>query len=518
MSAGAVPVAARSAGARSVDLAMLALIGVLTAMTAVIIVVPAASPAIFGDRLDVAIATAATLVSGSVAALEWTRGRVGGDGAPLLRASAFGVLAVLNGLTLAVLLTGAEAAFGASLEAPGQLPLLAGIIARSVAAGLIVAAGFEAARRAAMARASLPLLLGPGLAVAVALIALALTDGPLPTLIAPEVLDRLARNPEATLAFSDAPAFAVVQALIGLGYVVGAALLYRSYRAHQRRGEAIMAAGLVIAGFSQVHVAIHPGAYEGLTTTGDLLRLLFYAVLLTGLVVDRRDDLAALRRASAELRRLSDAEVAAAGLAERARLAREIHDGLAQDLWYAKLKHSRLAQLTPDAGEAGELMGEVESAIDAALAEARHAVAAMRPDAGEGDLLDILGRLVEDFNDRFAIRATLEHSGPVPQLAPRPLAEALRIVQEALTNARRHADATVVRVTVATDGEVRIAVADNGRGFRPGAATGGFGLDSMRQRAELIGARLVVESAPHNGTRVELAIPRRADGEGEADG
>lgn len=509
-----LPAAPSSAGARSADFAMLALVGALTALTAVIVSVPAVSPAILSDRLDVAIGMAAMLVSGSVAALEWARGRVAGDGAALLRASAFGVLTVLNGLTVGVLLAGAEAAVGGSLDDPGQLPLLAGIVARGVAAGLIVAAGLGAARRAAARAASVSLLVAPGLAVGAVLIFLALGPGALPILIPPDVLRRVALDPGETLAIGEALSFVVTQVVIGIGYVVGAILLYRSYRASWRRSEAIMAGGLVIAGFSQVHVAIHPGAYEGVTTTGDLLRLFFYAVLLTGVVVDRRDDLAALRRASAEIRRLSDAEVAAAGMEERARLAREIHDGLAQDLWYAKLKHSRLAQLGSSGPEAVELLGEIETAIDAALAEARHAVAAMRPDAGEGNLLEILARLVDDFNDRFAIRATLEHDGAAPELAPRSLAEALRIVQEALTNARRHADATVVRVAVHADGDVRISVSDNGRGFRPGAGTPGFGLESMRQRAELIGARLEVASAPHNGTRVELTIPRRPAEEG----
>jgi signal transduction histidine kinase len=193
---------------------------------------------------------------------------------------------------------------------------------------------------------------------------------------------------------------------------------------------------------------------------------------------------------------------------ERARLAREIHDGLAQDLWYAKLKQSRLTQLAPLDEEGRALSVEVETAIDAALAEARHAVAAMRAGSADGTLLEILDRLVADFNDRFAIRATLEHEGPLPAIGPRAQAETLRIIQEALTNARKHADATVVRVRVAADADIRIVVADNGRGFRPGSEGGGFGLESMRQRAELIGADLSVVSEPQNGTRVELTIPQ----------
>ena len=242
-------------------------------------------------------------------------------------------------------------------------------------------------------------------------------------------------------------------------------------------------------------------------TTGDLLRLAFYAVLLAGFVVDSRDDLRALDEANVEVRRLADAELASVALEERARLAREIHDGLAQDLWYAKLKQSRLAQMAGLAGETRQLSNEVGDAIDSALAEARHAVAAMRHGAESGPLLDVLARHVDDFSDRFALRAELTSDGPLPEIGPRAQAELLRIVQESLTNVRKHADATVVRIDVVTEGELRLTVTDNGRGFRPETAPAGFGLESMRQRAAVIGARLVVTSEPQNGTRVEVSMP-----------
>jgi two-component system nitrate/nitrite sensor histidine kinase NarX len=123
----------------------------------------------------------------------------------------------------------------------------------------------------------------------------------------------------------------------------------------------------------------------------------------------------------------------------------------------------------------------------------------------------MIARQVEDFSDRFAVRAEITTRGPVPQLEPKAQAEVLRIVQEALTNVRKHADATVVRVSIETDREFTVTIADNGRGFQPGINTGGFGLDSMRQRAELIGARLTVTSEPQDGTRIELVTPTRRE-------
>ena len=81
-------------------------------------------------------------------------------------------------------------------------------------------------------------------------------------------------------------------------------------------------------------------------------------------------------------------------------------------------------------------------------------------------------------------------------------------MQEALNNVRKHADATVVRVeTMVDERGVTMSVIDNGRGFRPDEATRGFGLSSMRERAELIGGRLEIDSAVSDGTRVRITVP-----------
>jgi signal transduction histidine kinase len=414
-------------------------------------------------------------------------------------------------MNLTIAVVGADAAFGASLDDPGQLPLIAGIVARGVSAILLVAAGMAALSRRTPGVRPWPILIGPALVVGALIVAGYLVQDALPMLAPQEALDAIANDPTAPLPIGSAPALVVAQSLIGAAFVVAALLAHRSYRRSARAGDAILAAGFLIAAFSQVHTAIHPGSYASVVTTGDLLRLAFYVVLLVGIVVDSRDDLAELRAATMEVRRLAEAEFAAATLEERARLAREIHDGLAQDLWYAKLKQSRLTQIAAFEGEAKRLSDEVASAIDVALAEARNAIAAMRGGAESGALFDILERQVDDFSDRFAVRAELSHNGPEPAIGARARAELVRIVQEALTNVRKHADATVVRVTVASDDDLRILVVDNGRGFRPDAVDGGFGLDSMRQRAALIGATLSISSKPQDGSRVELVLPLRRE-------
>ena len=329
----------------------------------------------------------------------------------------------------------------------------------------------------------------------------------LPTLVDPSTLAEMARHPAAALPTGAAWSLVVAQLLVGFGFATAAVLAHRSWRRNGRVGEALLAAGLMIAAFSQVSSAIHPGSYTSVVTTGDLMRLAFYVVLLFGFVFDSRDDLRALREANIELRRLGDAELATVALEERARLAREIHDGLAQHLWFAKLKHSRLAQIAGFTAEARLLSDEVEGAIDNALAEARHAVAAMRQGSETGPLVDMLARHVDDFADRFALRAELTVHGPMPEIGARAQAELLRIIHEAMTNVRKHADATVLRVDVTSNGELRVTVTDNGHGFRPENVSSGFGLESMRQRAAIIDARLTVTSEPQNGTRVELAMP-----------
>jgi len=499
-----------------VDAWLVALTLLLALFTGVILAVPAVAPAVIDDRLDLAILTASVLVSIAMAALNWARGRVSRDAAALMRGSAFGVLSVLNGLTLLVVLLGVEGSFGASLDSPGQLPLVAGVIARWTIAVLFVLAGALALIRAGPSGRPAVMLIAPAALVALAIALAALSQDRLPVLAGEAALEELVRLPPMPLTPSSAPVLVAMQGLIGAAFLAAAALAHRSYRRTGRSGDALLAAGLLIAAASQVHGAIHPGGYASMVTTGDLLRLAFYGVLLAGIVTDSRDDLRELNEAHAEVQRLAEGQAASAQLEERARIAREIHDGLAQDLWYAKLKQSRLAPLLASDGDSRVLSEEVSDAIDAALAEARRAVVAMRPGAEAGQLLDMIGRQVEDFSDRFALRAEISTSGPVPEMEPRAQAEVLRIVQEALTNVHKHADATVVRVGLETGKDLAVTIADNGRGFRPDVATGGFGLESMRQRAVLIGATLTINSEPQDGTRIELVVPvtRREETDG----
>jgi signal transduction histidine kinase len=495
---------------RAFDLALGTLLLALIGFTLAVVANPAVAPATFDPRLDVVVTTTATLVTAAATMLAWGRFREGRDAASLFRGSAFGVLFVFNATVLVVTLPGLDLAFGADLAHPGQLPLWSGIVSRFVAACLLVIAGV-AGMRASRRLPSRPLIVFalPGLLVLTAYVIAAAVQPSLPVLIGPQGLARLQAQPDQPLIGGDvAPALVLAQAVIGVAFLAAAFLAYRVYQREMRGADACLVIGLVLASFGQLHSTIHPGSYSGVVTTGDALRVAFYGSLLAAVVVASWTDVRALRVASATIRRLNEAELAHATHSERARLAREIHDGLAQDLWYAKLKQGRLLSLPAGAPEAVSLASEVADALDAALADARQAVMALRPTDG-GSFGEVLQRYVEDFGDRFGILADCSVE-PLPvEPSTRAQAELLRIVQEALNNVRKHADATVVHVAARSSGDViELSVTDNGCGFDPATVGGsGYGLRSMEERARIAGATLTIDSRPSDGTRVLVFVP-----------
>ena len=483
----------------------------LTALTVLLLISPQVAPAIVSERLQLLINVTATLVAAAVAILAWTHFREGGDPAALVRGSAFLVLAAFNGMMVLVSAAGIQRAFGLAIDDPGQLPAWTTLVAGAVAAALFVAAGITAlgAPRAEGWPAALVLWLPSVLVVALVVLAAAIQPR-LPIIIDPRGLAILREHPGQPLLEAAGPLQVGLQAAIAAAYLLAAGLAYTVFRRGRRGMDALLAIGLVVAAFSQVQFAVHPGTYGSLVTAGDLLRVIFYAILLATLAVETRRDVRDLHLANAELVRLRDAVASQATADERARLAREIHDGMSQELWLARLKQGRLLQTADLTGEARALAGEVSGAIEAALAEARQAILALRPTEGT-TFTQVLERFVDDFSDRFGVRSECKCDAVVERLGPRVQAELLRIVQEALANSRKHADAT--RVSVATEampGGVRLTIADNGRGFAPDPnRTSGYGLRSMRERAVLIGASLNVDSRPQDGTRVVVEVPFR---------
>ena len=207
----------------------------------------------------------------AVAILGWVRYREGGDEAALWRASALLVLGTVNALMVAVTILGVEAGFGLSLADPGQLPLWASVLARGLAGGLLIMAGLVANRRARRVHRPLLVLWGPSLLSGGGLHrggrAGALPDWwRLPAW-------RSSGQPTAPLMPGAAPLLILVEALLALAYLYAAALSYEAFRRNGRGTDGVLAVGLMLAAFSQVLFAIHPGTYSTVVTAGDILRV-----------------------------------------------------------------------------------------------------------------------------------------------------------------------------------------------------------------------------------------------------
>ncbi len=478
--------------------------------TAAATVVPGFRVGFVAPGLDLFLDTAAAVITVTVAALMWVRYRERGEPVALVLAAAFLVLSIANVVTASLVIGRLDAGPVVTDLLPGQAPLYLSATAHLLAASLL-AVGLWATRRGATTGHPWVTLVAPVAGTIGVTLLLVAFHPNLPELGSAFVLPDQRGSAFAQAAVPTSTALGWLVGGVSAGLFLAAAILARRiYQRAESIGDAYLTVGLVFAGFGQIHLALSPGAYPGLVSGGDLLRVGFDVALLLGIEAEARATQSGLRRANERLRLLKDAEADRSALEERARLARELHDGLSQDLWLAKLKVGRLASLPGLGPEAMTLSAELGDAIDTGLADARQAIIALRwvgdADAAFGDQL---GRYVDDFADRSGLRAEFACEHGLPGLAARPEAEMLRIVQEALNNVRRHADATVVRVQVATEaGLLRVGVLDNGGGFDPEViGDSAFGLRSMRERASLIGGRLVLDSRPHDGTRVWVEVP-----------
>ena len=486
---------------RRLDVAIVSLGVVLLVASIVLWLAPSLTTVWVAPQLDMAINVAATLVGAAIAILSWVRWRETSDPAALYVSGAFVTLMTTNAVLVGLTILGQAGSFGLDPAVPGVTPVYLWAMARLTAAILLVAGATHGLRRTVLRLPPLAVAVLPIVILLIGAVIVRTAEGRLPAVQG--VIDAGPRDPSAL-------ALAAMQ-LVSFGAYLIAAFLFR--RLYVRDGTvryAFLAVALVIAAFSQLHFAVDPIVAFGVVTSGDVLRVAFHGVLFFGIQAEIQSDMVALRRANTELRRLREVDSANAALAERGRLAREIHDGLAQDLWYAKLKQERLAQAPELSDDGRRTAGEVMAALDSALAEARQAVMAMRTDpASASTLEDVLREYVEDFADRFGVQTEFDVDGSGRRLRPRTEAEILRIVQEAMNNIRKHADATLARVHVEhrTD-SMRIAVVDNGRGFEVDKVDSDrFGLRSMRERAELVGAKLDITTRPSDGTRVEVRLP-----------
>lgn len=198
---------------------------------------------------------------------------------------------------------------------------------------------------------------------------------------------------------------------------------------------------------------------------------------------------------------------------ERLRIAREMHDGMAQVLAYVNTKAQAVKEFLrggrPE--QAAAQLDQLATASREVYADIREGILSLRTGAPGRPLGDSLAEFVERWQAQSQITAELTAPERLP-LPPTAELQLLRILQEALSNVRKHASASHARVTLEVlDGSVLARVEDDGSGFDPQAPRRRefprFGLAVMRERAESIGGTLHVDSSPGRGTRVEVMLP-----------
>ncbi len=272
------------------------------------------------------------------------------------------------------------------------------------------------------------------------------------------------------------------QGLLHLVAVVGFGYRFR------RRSEDLdywLAYGASLMLFSSLHFLFMPLLRVGDVSQGDYLRLLGFGVLLVGIA-------RAIRRS----------EFGRVVAEERARVAREIHDGLAQYL-FAISTHAAMLE---GGGDPKVLLPRLRQAATAAQQEARYAILALSSASGRAPFDAALRRYIDVLTMDGALEVELEID-PRIVLGPDEQIELFRIVQEGLANARRHAGARHAWVEIRSRGGERVVeVRDDGAGFEPDPAGAGQGLRNMRERAESIGGDLALRSTPGSGTALEIVL------------
>jgi two-component system nitrate/nitrite sensor histidine kinase NarX len=199
---------------------------------------------------------------------------------------------------------------------------------------------------------------------------------------------------------------------------------------------------------------------------------------------------------------------------ERGLIAQEIHDGIAQSLAYLNLETAKLQQLLEDdPRRAAAELEHIRQVVKESCEEVRALLVDFRMKFKEGEgLADMVGRCLEEFGQRTAIRTQLLMSGDLALVPAEVQMPVFRIIQEALSNVRKHARAhTVVVELYAAPSLLEVTVRDDGRGFDPimenRGETAHLGLSIMRERAVNLGGSLQCASRPDEGTTLRLTVP-----------
>jgi signal transduction histidine kinase len=423
-------------------------------------------------ELHIALETAEAIIASVAAHLVAGRFARRGRLDDLLLAYALGVFALTN------------LAFGAAPAAlvagPARFATWAAIAGRVVGTIALCAAAFVPARQVRLRSLPAAVLLCAAALPVAAVIAISLVEPSLPSGVDAELVSEPSSRPRLV----GHPAVLGVQ-LILVVLFAGAAVGFA--RRAEREGDELLAwlaVASVLGAFARVNFFLYPSLYTEWVFWGDAFRLLFYATIL----------IAAAREVRLYWRTAAEAAV----LEERRRMARDLHDGLAQELAFMARNLQRLDRGSP-------VVRRLEAGAARALTESRRAIAALSEPL-DRPLDAVLADAARDVAGREGTNVALALAPDVTVTAAQR--EGLvRIVSEAITNAARHGGAQLVRVELEQGSEIRLRIVDAGNGFDPRSpGRAGFGLISMRERAEALGGRLQLKSAPGRGTEVEVVL------------
>lgn len=253
------------------------------------------------------------------------------------------------------------------------------------------------------------------------------------------------------------------------------------------------------------------------TVLGTLLATLpftFLALVLAYVFVETL--FRVLRSLQAEaLAREQDILTLNAVMQERERLSRELHDGVAQLVAHLLLRLDTIKGLVEAERpqEAGAELERLRGVADEIYGDIEDSIAGLRTNVAERGLIRALQDYVDQFEERHQIPTGLRTDDAADRLPPLAALQLFRLIQEALTNVRKHAEARETAVTLVSDepGHLKVVIADDGRGFTPDSQRNDkarpLGLTSMRERVEALGGTFQVQSRPGSGTHVTATIP-----------
>ena len=444
----------------------LAFAGAAAALTAATSLVPGFTLAYSSPQLHIALETATALISFLVAYLVYGRFRERKRLDDLMLASALVLIASTSLVFSAVPHT-------VPAEGARNFSVWASVGGAVLGALTLALAAFAPAKRVSSPRRATVIA---ALCCAGALIATASVVGLFANGVDPDI--PLALAPDA----AHRPILLGHHFLLGT-QIVGVLLFIAAALGFIQRGERDndelmrwFAAGAALSAFARFNYFLFPSLYSDWVFTGDFLRLGFCLLLLAG----------AAREIGSYWRRLASMAI----LEERRRIARELHDGVAQELAYIVAESS----------------GSLAAAAERALDESRRAIAALTRPVDE-PLEVALVQAAEEVAGRVGVQLRID-VGKGAEVSPDEREALIRIVREAITNAGRHGGAENVCVELSNGNGTLLRIADDGAGFDTRhTRLGGFGLVSMRERTEALGGRFKLSSDAGAGTRIEVHLP-----------